>query len=191
MIHTSGQAASLHNHTPPLSSCGIAAVLLPLLSHMQFWLTPAQADVLVNESGPDASPHFFAGGPGRAGSHWCCSTACHALLAACHAPASPRTCHPCAGCHAAAAAGERRCPGGSCACPKASLGAPCGRHAAGMFQCIPAMSRMAEGRLLDCFKTGGGIRWEGYQPGAPAVPPRLQAGAGATGSRSCLPHMND
>lgn len=27
----------------------------------QFWLTPAQADVLVHEHGKDASPYFFVG----------------------------------------------------------------------------------------------------------------------------------
>ncbi len=32
---------------------------------------------------------------------------------------------------------------------------------AGMFSCIPAMSRMVEDRLVDCFKSGAGIRWVG------------------------------
>lgn len=60
----------------------------------QFWLTAAQADVLVNEHGPDASPHFFGG----------------------------------------------------------------------VFSCIPAMSRMVESRLVDCFKSGAGISYDEIEP---------------------------
>ena len=39
---------------PPPPTCPPAA--------RQFWLTPAQADVLAHEHGPKASPHFFTGG---------------------------------------------------------------------------------------------------------------------------------
>lgn len=85
--------------------------------------------MLVNEHGPDASPHFFGGGPlCGAALAVSCADLCRAMP--CSSPGTKPPTHP----------------------SYRPL------HCAGVFSCIPAMSRMVEERLVHCFKTGAGIR---------------------------------
>jgi len=67
---------SMHLSARQLRLMPFLTSLCPAPPPMQFWLTPAQADVLVNEHGPDASPHFFAGKEGTLGpsAHPACFT---------------------------------------------------------------------------------------------------------------------